>query len=108
MNDLVAAVGKFQSKIVSTLPTPSIDTTGWIYLVPSTNPETQNVKEEYITVLDGSTYKWEHIGSTNIDLSGYSTTEQMNAAIIQHSGLHHREPATLLAQKQDTLAFDNA
>jgi hypothetical protein len=81
VNDLVAAVGKFQSKIVSTLPTPSIDTTGWIYLVPSDNPKTQNVKEEYITVLDGSTYKWEHIGSTNIDLSPYSTTEQMNAAI---------------------------
>ena len=78
---LVAAVGKFQSKIVQTLPEPSLDTTGWIYLVPSDNPKTQNVKEEYITVLDGSTYKWEHIGSTNIDLSGYSTTEQMNAAI---------------------------
>lgn len=81
IDQLVAAVGKFQSKIVATLPTPSIDTTGWIYLVPSDNPKTQNVKEEYITVLDGSTYKWEHIGSTNIDLSGYSTTEQMNTAI---------------------------
>lgn len=81
VNDLVAAVGKFQSKIVSTLPTPSIDTTGWIYLVPSTNPETQNVKEEYITVLDGSTYKWEHIGSTNIDLSGYYTSAQVDALL---------------------------
>ena len=81
IDQLVAAVGKFQSKIVATLPEPSIDTTGWIYLVPSDSPKTQNVKEEYITVLDGSTYKWEHIGSTNIDLSGYSTTEQMNTAI---------------------------
>jgi hypothetical protein len=81
IDQLVAAVGKFQSKIVSTLPEPTLDTTGWIYLVPSDNPKTQNVKEEYITVLDGSTYKWEHIGSTNIDLSGYSTTEQMNTAI---------------------------
>ena len=81
IDQLVAAVGKFQSKIVTTLPEPSLDTTGWIYLVPSDNPKTQNVKEEYITVLDGSTYKWEHIGSTNIDLSGYSTTEQMNTAI---------------------------
>ena len=81
IDQLVAAVGKFQSKIVTTLPEPSLDTTGWIYLVPSDNPKTQNVKEEYITVLDGSTYNWEHIGSTNIDLSGYSTTEQMNTAI---------------------------
>ena len=105
VNDLVAAVGKFQSKIVSTLPTPSIDTTGWIYLVPSTNPETQNVKEEYITVLDGSTYKWEHIGSTNIDLSPYSTTEQMNAAIntALQAYTTTENLTTLLAQKQDLI-----
>ena len=105
VNDLVAAVGKFQSKIVSTLPTPSIDTTGWIYLVPSTNPETQNVKEEYITVLDGSTYKWEHIGSTNIDLSPYSTTEQMNAAIntALQAYTTTENLTTLLAQKQDVI-----
>ena len=105
VNDLVAAVGKFQSKIVSTLPTPSIDTTGWIYLVPSTNPETQNVKEEYITVLDGSTYKWEHIGSTNIDLSPYSTTEQMNTAIntALQAYTTTENLTTLLAQKQDVI-----
>ena len=105
VNDLVAAVGKFQSKIVSTLPTPSIDTTGWIYLVPSTNPETQNVKEEYITVLDGSTYKWEHIGSTNIDLSPYSTTEQMNAAIntALQAYTTTENLTALLAQKQDVI-----
>jgi hypothetical protein len=105
VNDLVAAVGKFQSKIVSTLPTPSIDTTGWIYLVPSDNPKTQNVKEEYITVLDGSTYKWEHIGSTNIDLSGYSTTEQMNTAIntALQAYTTTENLMTLLAQKQDVI-----
>lgn len=105
VNDLVAAVGKFQSKIVSTLPTPSIDTTGWIYLVPSDNPKTQNVKEEYITVLDGSTYKWEHIGSTNIDLSPYSTTEQMNAAIntALQAYTTTENLTTLLAQKQDVI-----
>jgi len=105
VNDLVAAVGKFQSKIVSTLPIPSIDTTGWIYLVPSDDPKTQNVKEEYITVLDGSTYKWEHIGSTNIDLSPYSTTEQMNAAIntALQAYTTTENLTTLLAQKQDVI-----
>ena len=105
VNDLVSAVGKFQSKIVSTLPTPSIDTTGWIYLVPSTNPETQNVKEEYITVLDGSTYKWEHIGSTNIDLNPYSTTEQMNTAIntALQAYTTTENLTALLAQKQNVI-----
>ena len=82
VQQLIDAVKQFQYLVVPTLPaTPGPDTMGIIYLVPSTNPKTQNVKDEYITILDGSTYKWEHIGDTNIDLSGYSTTAEMNAAI---------------------------
>ena len=84
VNALVAAIKQFQYQVVATLPeTPGPDTMGIIYLVPSTNPKTQNVKDEFITVLDGSTYKWEQIGSTTVDLSGYSTTAEMNAAIAQ-------------------------
>ena len=82
VNALVAAIKQFQYQVVATLPeTPGPDTMGIIYLVPSTNPKTQNVKDEFITVLDGSTYKWEQIGSTTVDLSGYSTTSEMNQAI---------------------------
>ena len=82
VNALVAAIKQFQYQVVATLPeTPGPDTMGIIYLVPSTNPKTQNVKDEFITVLDGSTYKWEQIGSTTVDLSGYSTTQEMNQAI---------------------------
>ena len=81
VQQLVDNVRQFQYKVVTTLPQPTADTVGWIYLVPGSHTETQNVKEEYITILEGSTYKWEHIGSTNVDLSGYSTTQEMNAAI---------------------------
>ena len=82
VNALVAAIKQFQYQVVATLPeTPGPDTMGIIYLVPSTNPKTQNIKDEFITVLDGSTYKWEQIGSTTVDLSGYSTTAEMNQAI---------------------------
>lgn len=81
VQQLVDNVRQFQYKVVATLPQPTADTVGWIYLVPGSHTETQNVKEEFITILEGSTYKWEHIGSTNVDLSGYSTTEEMNAAI---------------------------
>ena len=85
VNQIVDNVRQFQYMVVTTLPTASADTVGYIYLVPSENPKTKNVKEEYITISEQSggstTYSWEHIGSTNIDLSGYSTTEQMNAAI---------------------------
>ena len=81
VNTIIDNVKQFRYQVAATLPTASADTMGIIYLIPSANPKTQNIKEEYLTILDGSTYKWEHIGNTNIDLSGYSTTEQMNAAI---------------------------
>lgn len=81
VNTIIDNVKQFRYQVAATLPTASADTMGIIYLIPSANPKTQNIKEEYLTILDGNTYKWEHIGDTNIDLSGYSTTEQMNAAI---------------------------
>ena len=82
VQQLIDAVKQFQYVVAASLPAnPGPDTMGIIYLIPSTNPKTQNVKDEFITVLDGSAYKWEQIGSTTVDLSGYSTTEQMNAAI---------------------------
>lgn len=82
VQQLIDAVKQFQYVVAASLPAnPGPETMGIIYLIPSTNPKTQNVKDEFITVLDGSAYKWEQIGSTTVDLSGYSTTEQMNAAI---------------------------
>lgn len=59
---------------VAELPTASADTMGAIYLVPSSNPQTQNVKDEYVTLRSGTegsyTYAWELIGSTAVDVSG--------------------------------------
>ena len=81
VNTIVDAIKQFRYTTADALPEPSADTMGIIYLIPSTNPKTKNVKDEFLTMLDGSTYKWEQIGSTTVDLSGYSTTEQMNAAI---------------------------
>ena len=85
VNQLIAAVQQFTYQSVTTLPTASADTMNKIYLVPSTNPETKNVKDEFITIAvtdqGTTTYSWEQIGSTTVDLSGYSTTEQMNTAI---------------------------
>lgn len=81
VNTIVDAIKQFRYEVAAELPTASAATMGIIYLIPSTNPKTQNVKDEFITVLDGSTYKWEQIGSTTVDLSGYSTTAEMNAAI---------------------------
>ena len=82
---LIAAVKQFQYTAVSTLPTASADTMGIIYLVPGSSPKQQNVKDEYITLSmnEGgeTTYYWEMIGQTTIDLSNYYTKSQTDAAI---------------------------
>lgn len=46
-----------------------------IYLVPSSDPETQNTHDEYVVVGEGSSREWEKIGSKSIDLSGYKTKQ---------------------------------
>lgn len=85
VNYILKNIRQFQYKVVDTLPTAGTDTIGYIYLVPSPNPVSQNVKDEYITVTEtvGSvdTHRWEQIGTTTVDLSPYSTTAQMNQAI---------------------------
>ena len=67
------------------MPEASAQTVGKIYLVPSTDPQTQNTKDEYITLTtteEGTTtYAWEQIGSTDIDLTNYYTKTQADAAI---------------------------
>lgn len=99
---LVATIKQFSYEVVSSLPTASASTMYKIYLVPSEDPQTQNVKDEYITIQSGSTYSWEQIGSTAIDLSGYVTTTQLNTALAAYTTTANL--TTLLATKQDVIA----
>lgn len=89
VNALVDAVRQFQFQVVQSLPTASADTVGYIYLVPAAHSQTANVKEEWITISETSgsstTYKWEHIGSTNVDLSGYYTSTQVDSLLTNYS-----------------------
>ena len=82
---MVAAIQQFQLISVQTLPTASADTMNKIYLVPGTDPQTGNVKDEFITleVTDQgtTTYSWECIGSTEISLDNYYTKSQTDNAI---------------------------
>lgn len=82
---LIDAVKQFVYVSVAELPTASSDTMNKIYLVPSTNPKTKNAKDEFITIAvtdqGTTTYSWEQIGSTTIDLSNYYTITQTDAAI---------------------------
>ena len=86
---LIAAIPGFTYESVEELPqSPSAATMWKLYLVPSSDPQAQNVKDEFITVDNGESanprYTWEQIGSTAIDLSGYVTTDALNAALADY------------------------
>lgn len=70
-------------KIVTQLPMPSEECTNSIYLLPS-GGTTAGVYVEYICIqMSDGQYRWEELGqiSTDVDLSGYVTTETFNATI---------------------------
>jgi hypothetical protein len=86
VDNLIAAIKQFNILAVPVLPQPSADTMGKLYLVPAEDQsKPTNVKDEYITLsrTEGgtTTYSWEKIGTTEIDLSNYPTFDEMNAAI---------------------------
>ncbi len=68
VNDLISAISTLDLQVVQTLPTQDISTTT-IYLVPKTTAETNDIYDEYIYVSNA----WEHIGSTQADLTNYVT-----------------------------------
>lgn len=70
---LISLIPQFNIVKVQVLPTEDIsDTT--IYLVPSSDPQTQNVYDEFIHIDNA----WEQVGSTAIDLSDYYTKAQID------------------------------
>jgi len=88
VNSLIGAVKQFTYELVSELPTASSSTMNKIYLVPSSQSAQSNIKDEFITLDNGSSasplYTWEQIGSTSIDLSNYYTKSQTDSAISGH------------------------
>ena len=67
VNNLIGQIGSLQFQVVNELPVTG--NSSYIYLVPSSNPTTQNIKDEYIWVNNA----WEQIGSTDVELSNYQT-----------------------------------
>lgn len=77
-------------KIVTQLPTASKDCLNSIYLVPATSGTAGNIFVEYICVYENTQakYIWEKIGEvqSDVDLSGYVTTETFNQTISTING----------------------
>lgn len=72
----ITAIPKFKIEVVKTLPVDNISETT-VYLVLEKPDSRGDLYTEYIYV-NGA---WENLGKQTVDLSSYSTTEQMNAAI---------------------------
>lgn len=96
---LIAGIQQFVYVVADVLPVPSADTMGKIYLLPSLNSQVHNTKDEFITIENNRVYSWEQIGSTAIDLSGYVTTQELNAALANYTT--SSELAILLAAKYE-------
>lgn len=75
----VGAINKFDIHVMQAdeaLPTASADTMFILYLKPETDAAS-GAYVEYITVKAGEEYKWEAIGSTKMDVTGFVTDEAL-------------------------------
>ena len=93
----ISVIPKFAILAVDSLPTTEISS-ATIYLM-KTGDETDNLYTEYIYI-NG---KWEKLGTQKLDLSGYSTTEQMNQAISNAISTLEASMNTALAGKVDKI-----
>lgn len=75
LGSLLAQVDDEIFQVVSSLPATGV--ANKIYLVPSSNPETQNVLDEFIWVDND----WEKIGAVSVDLSNYFNKSEINAML---------------------------
>lgn len=83
INQRISEIPKFAISVVESLPTTDISATT-VYLLTGPKTETGNLYSEYIYVNN----QWELLGTQNIDLQGYATTQYVNNE---------------LAKKQDSL-----
>lgn len=60
---------------------------GTIYLVPSEDPETQNVYDEYIYITSSLPPRWEKIGSTEVNFDDYYNKDAVDALLALKQGL---------------------
>ena len=76
INEILSQVNQFSVEVVSELPIEEIrDTT--IYFVPKENGKQRDVYDEYIYINN----EWEHIGTTEIDLSNYYNKEEVDCKV---------------------------
>lgn len=80
-SNILDQVNQFSILVVSELPTENIDD-HTIYFVPKTKAEQDDVYDEYIYINNG----WEHIGTTEVDLSSYYKKDEIDAKLSEVEG----------------------
>lgn len=95
VNNLIGAIQQFHYEVVQELPQTGANNI--LYLVPKTTTQTNNTYDEYVYANNN----WEKIGDTEIDLSNYVTTTQLNTTLANYTTTTVLN--SLLNNKQDTL-----
>ena len=90
VSSLISAINSFNIEVVTSLPTTGVEHT--LYLVPKTGDGATDVHNEYVWV--GS--KYELIGNTEVDLSGYCKTADVNTALAQKVNADGTTPMSCL------------
>ena len=80
INNNISTIPKFAIEVVENLPTSDISSTT-IYIKKTSTTETGNLYTEYIYV----NILWEELGTQTLDLSGYTTTEALNADLAEYT-----------------------
>lgn len=97
---LIAAINQFHYEIYPSTSAVTNPQGNVLYLIGPTGTGDDKY-EEYVYANNS----WVKIGDTSIDLSGYVTTQALNAALANYTTT--ADLNTLLAAKQDVLTFDN-
>ena len=105
VNNLISAITTMDIQVVQTLPVQDISTTT-IYLVPKTTAETNDAYDEYIYVSNA----WEHIGSTEVDLTNYVTNTDYGtnniAGVIKSSNIYGTQFSSTGAMYAQTKTYE--
>ena len=71
----------FDVQVVQELPATGEAHT--LYFVPSADPKTQNIYDEYLYANNA----WEQVGSTAVDMSDYYTKSQVDALLVDKTDI---------------------
>ena len=87
----------FDVQVVQELPATGEDHT--LYFVPSADPKTQNIYDEYLYANNA----WEQVGSTAVDMSDYYTKSEVDTNFAKLSVLTQAQYDALTTKDTSTL-----